>query len=257
MDEYWTGDYRQLLYDGNNYLFALNDGADIKTYFINPVTGHLDRITQPIWCGDGLGPQTRIAKLNNWFYITAYESKTKIYDISNIDSPLWTTSIWPNPNDFSNALGICLNNGYCYLGAQGQLLVFPVGKESPIERLDLRGGFRDVKKKHNYLYTATGSEGLLIFDVTDRTHPFQIAKLHFTNGLHKVYVDSSNYLYGLSDDRVWIINIANPYSPVPVSSFVVPWKYPGSNENCRIKNLVVKNNFAYVFYNDRQDNWLS
>ncbi|MFZ4707914.1 MAG: hypothetical protein ACOYMF_18075, partial [Bacteroidales bacterium] len=136
-----------------------------------------------------------------------------------------------------------------------QLMIFALAAITPAGKLELNGYNNDVKIKDKYLFVAKGSAGLVIYNCNNSEHkPVQIAQISSLANLTKLYLDpADNYLYciggsSISDFQVYIVDISNPAIPVVKSSFRIPWKRD-SNQNCEIKDIVVKQNYAYIFYN--------
>jgi hypothetical protein len=248
--------YTQAYFDPEGSYLICGDNNDmyVTMYTVNTTTGQLTKITQSpsSWGGDG-GDPSRLAKSGTYVTITSPGTgDTQVYNVANINSPVHVGAIKTTPNDYSNAIGIVSKNNYTYMGVQGQLLVFPLGGLNVVGRVDFRGGFSDVKQRGNYLYTAAGSKGLIIYDITNQAHPFQLADLAFSLPLNRIFADSSNYIYCIGADRVFVVNVAKPSNPVPVSTITIPWKYAPGSETCYTKDMVVKNNIGYVLFHNKQ-----
>ena len=255
MDEYWTGDYVQSFFEAtSNLLYVEDDDAHINVYQVTPSTGQLSRFYKPNIYGES--SISRFFVYENYLYISSWgSSRIFIWDKSNLANPVLIDHIEPSQNDFQSGYAINILDGNCFIGASGQVLKFPLLATTPSGRFDKRGYYNDIKKKGSYLYTACGSNGLIIYSVLNRQHPAQVAQVIFPVGVERLYVDpNSNYLYCIANgtvenNKVYIVNISNPASPVTVSNFSVPWKYPNSNQYCYVRDLVVKGNYAYAFFN--------
>ena len=87
------------------------------------------------------------------------------------------------------------------------------------------------------IIVATGTEGLLIFDVSNPTNPQQIGRLN-TNGLALGVYVSGNYAYVADKENgLVIIDISNPTNPQQVGH---------CDTNGYASDVYVSGNYAYI-----------
>jgi len=110
-------------------------------------------------------------------------------------------------------------------------------KVPTLTNFKLPAGTRGVYILGSLAYLASGKNGLLIIDISDRSAPFLVGAFDTSGSAQGVYV-SDNYAY-LADGNAGlsVVDVSDPTSPFLVGNYDTPGT---------VKRLYVSNNFVYL-----------
>jgi hypothetical protein len=158
-----------------------------------------------------------------------------IMDVSNPAAPVMTNPFILNG---ANKGPTCIlkDGNYIYTGhglaAPNQFNIIDVSNPAaPVVTGSLTStqSVQDIVQKDNYLFLATGSNGVQIVDVTDPTTPVVSTTLVNTGNAVTLLV-SGNFLFvGNDSDGVEFYDITDPLSPV----YIDRYDYTGGNYNMK------------------------
>lgn len=101
-------------------------------------------------------------------------------------------------------------------------------------------------KVGNYLYTAMGSDGVFIYNVTDPAHPFQVGTYNTTGSARDIkVVGHVAYVADLNGGLV-TLDVTNPAAPTLLGKLAPPAVQPGSQGSALAISLLIDGNTAWV-----------
>jgi len=192
---------------------------------------------------------------NNNDYIIFNDGRiVKIYNFSyykNVDVD-WLTEPNATIDVNSTVRGMFIDGGYLYVASIDNFSIIDItNPESPVVLCSTANptsyDLYDVVVSGNYAYIPTYGDGLLIFNITDKTSPTLENTTTLVGASNKglsAWI-SENYLYiGEYDNILSIWDISTPTAPVKVSN--ITWGH-----SIKISDVVVSGNYAYVveYYN--------
>ncbi|MBN2441402.1 MAG: hypothetical protein JXJ04_08645 [Spirochaetales bacterium] len=174
-------------------------------------------------------------------YIYAYyrysSSTVYIYDISEPQNPLRVNSIFLH--DYTR--GMLFSGTYAFVAHESYLstvdLSDPLHPEN-VSDFNCGGTIQTIKKRGEYIYVCSWNEtaGLQIIDISDPLAPVRIGSL-IVNMLD--FTISDDYLYGVSEDILYIINISDPGVPTIVGELA---------RDFRTETIYAAGNYVYLSY---------
>jgi len=174
----------------------------------------------------------------NYAYVANYEGSLHIIDVNNTSSPVNVGSIYTG----SRTRKVNVLDNYAYVAASGGLLIIDVSTPSSITkvtRFHTVGFAEDVYVKDDFAYLANGMHGLRIIDVSTPS-AFEVG-FYDTDGTTRYVYVQDDYAYVVDNtggpDRMHILDISTPSSPVLVGSF---------NTVNSARDIFVLDNRAYV-----------
>lgn len=178
------------------------------------------------------GSITRFTSFGNYLYALD-QNKIKVYDISDASSPLLVNEI---VTDYGLET-ITFYDGGIYIGSRSSLYILDISTPAEpyiVSKTDrvggLAGGCDPVSVKGNYAFStvkiienACGNVSvesrLLVYDVTDKANPVQVAEqvLNIPNGLG--YKENVLFVCDEGDDEVVLFDISVPEQVARITSF--------------------------------------
>jgi hypothetical protein len=188
----------------------------------------------------------------NNLYVASYDSGLRVIDISDLANPYEIGHCYiPGipPSYFTHAQGICIQGNYAYLGCSGHSGAGGYGfavcnVADPANPYFIAGiPYAETLQTSNVVvagdFTYCSSDnGLKTIDISDPSAPTVIAGCDLQAFGGAICV-SDNYVYlniGYDPSYLWIIDVSDPYNPVPVSYY-----YP-----MRVNDIYVEGIYAYL-----------
>ncbi len=145
------------------------------------------------------------------------------------------STLWPGASD------VKVVGAYAYCACDAGLKIYDISNpEDPaLTGQFFCAGCKGVSINGNYAFLAEHQQGLKILDISDRTRPYLISALETAGDAVDIeYQNGFVYLadFGANIDGIRIIDVSNPYSPVPAGSYAI-------NYALRIK---VSGDYAYL-----------
>lgn len=178
------------------------------------------------------GSITRFTSYNNYLYALD-QNKIKVYDISNASNPTLVNEVG---TDYGLET-ITIYEGTIFVGSRTALYILDITNPaspfilSKTEREGaLAGGCDPVAVKGNYAFSTVKivenvcgvintTSRLLVYDVTDKVHPYLVSdyNLNMPNGLG--YKDNTLFVCDEGEDAIMMFDISNPVNTSFQSAF--------------------------------------
>ncbi|AEJ61062.1 LVIVD repeat-containing protein [Spirochaeta thermophila DSM 6578] len=127
-----------------------------------------------------------------------------------------------------DARAVVKEGHYVYLadGDNGLLIVDVSTPSQPVAAAQVSGFTASaLTLMGGYAYVGTDGDGLVVVNVTDPSSPQQVAQKDVNGGTNTVYAvaASDSYLYLSDAERIAMLDVSNPASPVEVASLSLPY----------------------------------
>lgn len=183
---------------------------------------------------DVVGEVMDVAIQDSNAFMVDWHDGLVVIDIANPSNPHLVTQTV----SFLGGRRIALSDSFGYVAGAGK--IFDLSEpEQPIE---LNGSFfgSDAVTVGTYLYTAAGSQGLLVYDILEPASPTQIGHYDTSGGAYHIAVDNNIAFLATDFAGLYIVNISNPTTPT------LETIYTSSSYN----DVAAKDGYAYVIVND-------
>lgn len=208
-----------------------------------------------------------------YLYIASKEAGLRIVDISNIEQPIPVASVPPTELGSLEVMNLFQEDNYLYL-ALGNHFTNPqaaglgiVNITDPLEPMvmdyfQVPGTFSGsgmVKIEGNYAYLGAMRQGLVVFDISDKSHISQLSRIipdinwpvnHPPNaGFYNARgLEVRNSIVYLCYDAggIRIINCTNKEMPFESGRWCNPAMYTPFNFTRAYNNIVISSDLAYV-----------
>jgi hypothetical protein len=187
------------------------------------------------------GNTEALAINGNYIYVGGGKGLVKIYDITNIEDPVFVAELaTPQKTD---ARDLLIDNNYLYLALNTSgIRVYQI---SGSYNLTYRGSYNTpgqscvIRKSGNYLYVADISGGVIVLNVTNPANILLAATIAVDTYVYDIDV-VGNYLYTLDFDAgLKIYDITTPTAPVAKGTYT-------HSGTLHYYTLDVSGNYAFI-----------
>lgn len=180
----------------------------------------------------------------NYAYVRDIHHGLRIFDLSTFPTPR-EVGIWEKKYG-SWRLDVAKGYAFFPAGEEGLFILDVRDPYYPKEIYHLpyagRGGVKEARVYGDYLYVGT-FDSLLIFDISDVTHPSRISGFAFWP-YHDTFSNIrvvGTYAYICARD-FHVIDVSDPYQPVEVASHRGRWEWGGHTK----WDIFIEEDYAYI-----------
>jgi hypothetical protein len=200
--------------------FAVSGGYVYLANFNYGLRNH--NISNPVWPSEvGYescpGNAVSVATSGRYAYVAVASYGLIAYEISDPVNPYQSFQYYSRFQTES-AYRVAVSGSFYFLCLNGSIVIFDLPYSSAIGAIQVTNHavISELTVSGDYLYTANGTDGLHIYDISDAAHPIEVGHVEETggNGSATGVSVSGNYAYLANDgDGLRVYDVSNPGSP--------------------------------------------